>query len=280
MLFGDLLDNWSDTRARLGWARFAAYLGVATALVLTAPFGTVGEPWLWRLAYWLLLIAFLDLVLVPVSLAIAHRVDWVRSLPYAVGLVMLPLVLAVPMTVTVIALDHGFASLLCSLSPDYAAIFGATLGTACETIPDVGMLEMYGNVLAISVLAGGLLFLVTGGFAALNRPPAPTVQPGLRFLSRLPPHIGHDILYLQMQDHYLRVVTKGGEALILMPLRDAIMELDGLEGLQVHRSWWISLDAVMQIVRDGRRTLAVMTDGTRVPVSDTYRAALREQAGL
>lgn len=280
MLFGDLVDNWSRIRSGLGRVRAYAYLGVAAALVLIAPFGTVGEPWLWRLGYWMIVIGIFDLALLPAALAGVQRIAWLQSLPYSVGLLLMPLVLAVPMTAIVITVDYIFFAVFCRLSPVDGEPYGAELAAACASFPGVATLEMYGNVLAICVLAGGLLFLCTGGFKAFS-PRVDTVKtPGLRLLSRLPAHVGGEIRYLQMQDHYLRVVTDKGEAMILMPLRDAVAELEDVEGLQVHRSWWIALGALVRLSKDGRKTVAIMSDGASVPVSETYRAALRERVGM
>jgi|GEM_PF-308316 len=66
--------------------------------------------------------------------------------------------------------------------------------------------------------------------------PAPAPQPA--FLDRLPAHLGSDLLALEMEDHYVRVHTALGSELILLRMRDAIAELGGIEGAQVHRSWW------------------------------------------
>lgn len=280
MQFGELIDNWSRHRAGLRGSRLLAYLGIAAALVLVAPFGTGDDPWLWRLGYWTMLIAVFDLALVHVALNGVRRVPWMQQLPYTVGLAVMPLVLAVPMTACVMALDLVFAWTMCPLSPGISGALGAKLARACTTPIDVSTGEMYGNVFAIGVLAGGLLLLCTGGIKAFARQVPQATQPGTRFMSRLPAYLGTDIRYIQMQDHYLRVVTRGGEALVLMPFRDALTELDGVEGLQVHRSWWVALGAIAQVVRDGRKTVAVMVDGAHVPVSDTYRAALRNRIGL
>jgi DNA-binding LytR/AlgR family response regulator len=64
--------------------------------------------------------------------------------------------------------------------------------------------------------------------------------------------------------------------LILMRLSDALEELEGLEGAQTHRSWWVAKDAVKTASRgDGRATLILRGDLT-APVSRRYSKALRE----
>ena len=106
--------------------------------------------------------------------------------------------------------------------------------------------------------------------AALNAPPA-------RFPDRLPMKLkGAEIRAVQAEDHYLRVHTDRGSDLILMRLSDALDELEGLEGAQTHRSWWVARSAVRDVARgDGRATLS-LEGGLSVPVSRRYARALRE----
>jgi DNA-binding LytR/AlgR family response regulator len=98
-----------------------------------------------------------------------------------------------------------------------------------------------------------------------------------RFPDRLPPRLrGAAIRAVQAEDHYLRIHTDRGSDLILMRLSDALDELDGLEGAQTHRSWWVARDAVREVARgDGRATLTL--DGDLIaPVSRRYAKALRD----
>lgn len=98
-----------------------------------------------------------------------------------------------------------------------------------------------------------------------------------RFLQRLPFKLrGAAIHAVQAEDHYLRIHTERGSDLILMRLSDALEELEGLEGSQTHRSWWVAKDAVTDVSRgDGRATLT-LKDGITAPVSRRYARALRE----
>jgi hypothetical protein len=103
----------------------------------------------------------------------------------------------------------------------------------------------------------------------------------VRFLERLPAKLrGASVWAVEAEDHYLRLHTSKGQDLILMRLADAVAELDGIEGLQVHRSWWVARDAVADIARgDGRATLTLQ-DGSQVPVSRTYAKVLREKGWM
>lgn len=98
-----------------------------------------------------------------------------------------------------------------------------------------------------------------------------------RFPDRLPIKLrGAGIRAVQAEDHYLRVHTDRGSDLILMRLSDALDELEGLEGAQTHRSWWVARSAVRDVTRgDGRATLTLEGELT-VPVSRRYARALRD----
>jgi DNA-binding LytR/AlgR family response regulator len=102
-----------------------------------------------------------------------------------------------------------------------------------------------------------------------------------KFLDRLPPKLrGAEVWAVEAEDHYLRLHTSRGQDLILMRLSDAIAELEGIEGAQVHRSWWVARGAIAEAVRsDGRATLT-LTDGAEVPVSRPYARLLRERGWI
>lgn len=104
---------------------------------------------------------------------------------------------------------------------------------------------------------------------------APGAEPA-RFPDRLPPKLrGAVIRAVQSEDHYLRLHTDRGSDLILMRLSDALTELEGLEGAQTHRSWWVARDAVRGVTRGDGRALLTLDGGLQVPVSRRYAKALR-----
>jgi len=57
---------------------------------------------------------------------------------------------------------------------------------------------------------------------------------------------------------------------------DALQELGGLEGLQVHRSWWVARAAIAAVERDGQRMSLTLSTGLVVPVSRAYQKIVRE----
>ena len=108
----------------------------------------------------------------------------------------------------------------------------------------------------------------------------PATDPLALFMERLPVRLRTADLYaISSEDHYLRVHTSMGEELILMRLADAVRELAGADGLQVHRSWWIAKRGVQDEKRVDGRSLLVLPTGTEVPVSRSYRSSAKA-AGL
>lgn len=61
-----------------------------------------------------------------------------------------------------------------------------------------------------------------------------------------------------------------------MRLSDALGELEGLEGAQTHRSWWVAKDAVASVARGDGRAALTLDGGAIAPVSRRYAKALRE----
>ncbi|WP_417481100.1 LytTR family DNA-binding domain-containing protein [Maricaulis sp.] len=116
------------------------------------------------------------------------------------------------------------------------------------------------------------------GWLLERRGTAPDVpEIGRTLLDKLPPRLQRaQLLALQSEDHYLRVHTAAGDALILMRLSDAMAAVEGLDGRQTHRSWWVARAAVDTVSRgDGRATLT-LSNNVQAPVSRTHAPALRE----
>jgi hypothetical protein len=106
---------------------------------------------------------------------------------------------------------------------------------------------------------------------------APAGTAPSRFPDRLPPKLrGAAIRAVVSEDHYLRVHTDRGSDLILMRLSDALTELEGLEGAQTHRSWWVARDAVRSVSRGEGRATLTLDGGVEAPVSRRYAKALRD----
>ena len=179
-------------------------------------------------------------------------VTWYRSRLWA-AVLLIAVVIAAPITATVLArlaLLQGVAM---------------TLRLAGEIAP---------QVFATSLVMTGLAFLLrphaTQTHAAAPDAPAP------RFLARMPTRLaGAELYAVEAEDHYLRLHTSRGQDLILMRLSDAIEELEGLEGAQTHRSWWVAKSAVQDAERLDGRAVLTLKDGAEAPVSRGFAKTLR-----
>lgn len=68
--------------------------------------------------------------------------------------------------------------------------------------------------------------------------------------------------------------------LVLLRLADTVAELDGIEGLRTHRSWWVARDAVAQVLSCDRAMRLRLVNGIEVPVARNAVAALRAAGWL
>ena len=90
------------------------------------------------------------------------------------------------------------------------------------------------------------------------------------FPHKLPDSIkDNQLIALNAQDHYLRVITDGGSALILMKFEDALAALNGYPGIQTHRSWWLSYSQLKEFERVP--SSVTLQDGTVVSISRRKR---------
>lgn len=177
-----------------------------------------------------------------------------------------------------------------------AAMAGAALAAA---VPGTGVVhsaeilfrpQLEGNnalgtiYLGVAVLMVAISFLVVAvlaraqpladGEASAGGESAAPGQP-VRFLHRLPPELGRDLVYLRMADHYVEAFTTAGSTLVLMRFADAVAELEGAGGLRIHRSYWVSKRHVTGAERRNGRTVLSLTGGHEAPVSRGYLASVR-----
>ncbi len=94
---------------------------------------------------------------------------------------------------------------------------------------------------------------------------------------RLKPQYRNAQIYaLTAEDHYVRVFTSNGEDLILMRLSDAIKEVGSINGLTVHRSWWVAEAGIKSIQRSGGKIQLELHNGRIAPVSRSQNKKVRE----
>ncbi len=87
------------------------------------------------------------------------------------------------------------------------------------------------------------------------------------------------VLALEAEDHYLRIYADGGTDLIRYRFSDALIELGSINGLRVHRSWWVNSGVVAHFTAMGKVGEISLTNGLIVPVSLRYRSAVERELG-
>ena len=120
--------------------------------------------------------------------------------------------------------------------------------------------------------------ILTGSWGTLSiTSEGPQSKP--EFLQKTNPAIGQDLIALEAQEHYLKIYTVLGEDMVMYRMRDAVSELRDWPGLRVHRSFWVAKSAVQEVEKTGRTFKLTLTNGLKVPVSQSYRGVI-EQEGL
>lgn len=239
---------------------FATVAGLFLGLI--GPFGSYDAPASTRVISWTMSF-WAGAALLSVALRGGHMLGQRIGLPDWFTLPAAAVVAAVPLAGVAWSIFHG-------LRP------GISLSSPAE---------FYLQTVAITVPAG-LGYLAVAGLVERSAGP-PALAPRMattahanRFLDRLPPRLGRDLLALQMEDHYVRAHTPAGSDLVLIPLRQAIEELGGLDGLRTHRSWWVTRSAVERVREDGRNLRLILKGGLEAPVARANVAALRAAGWL
>ena len=137
------------------------------------------------------------------------------------------------------------------------------------------ILGLFPYVALVQLLIARIIAPTAADSAAANReqPVAPPQYPQ-ELLMKLPVALRRDIIALEAEDHYVRVHTLHGSALILMRLADATAMIDPRLGLRVHRSWWVAKDGVAVAAKSGR-TIVRLANGAEVPISRAYLPTAR-----
>ncbi|WP_223788822.1 LytTR family DNA-binding domain-containing protein [Marinicella meishanensis] len=117
---------------------------------------------------------------------------------------------------------------------------------------------------------------------ARNAKTATTTNPPKdnRFIQRLPHQLGTELICFSMEDHYLKVYTERGDHMMLLRMKDALVELEHYPGIQVHRSWWVALDAIKQVKKQTRKATLILHNDMEVPVSQKYLPQLKQHGLL
>ncbi|MES0879934.1 LytTR family DNA-binding domain-containing protein [Roseibium sp. SCP14] len=249
-----------------------ALVGTCIAMVLE-PDHTAGLPVLVAFGLWFTHFFFAaGLYLASVRLAMKAGLTELRALIVSVPL--LPILFA-PFS---LFLDYGFGN------PDEAAL----------TLSGFPMLYL-DEVVAIAPLMLLLAVIVAYLFrkdqsqqlepamSEQDVSPQP-VEPSPPKLSDLiegvSADLGEDLIRMAAQDHYVEIVTNQGRALVTEKFSDCVAKLEHFNGMQCHRSHWISLAHVQNVERSGSAYSCLMTNGDRIPVSRRRWTDLKKQRAV
>ena len=91
-----------------------------------------------------------------------------------------------------------------------------------------------------------------------------------------------DVLSLESQAHYTRVLTREGYHFCNLSIGDLELRLDPAQFMRVHRCYIVNLQAVHELGREGSKTHVVLKgkNTQQVPVSRGVVSRLREALGL
>lgn len=226
-------------------------IGLGTFLAILGPYDTAALGWPWVWLYWAGLM-LLGGYSGNAASALLNR--FAPNLPRWASYSLIAVIVAVPVTTAVISIQGVVGSLP----------------------PVQAWPVIYFFVLVISAGVAALTYL-------LDRPDSGPVKPeiGRALTDKLPVRFRTaDLIALQSEDHYLRVHTSRGDALILMRLSDAIAAVEALEGAQSHRSWWVARSAIDHAEKAGGRAELTLTNGITAPVSRSYYPDLRERGWI
>jgi len=264
-------DQWLKVRG----AEIVLALALAPAFAWMNPFFSQQQPFLPLVGFWSSSLVGWFMLMAIVERALGG-LDIVRQRPPVMQEAIVIAVAAFPMIFVVGAGIHALKG---------------------WTITPLDLIETYFQILLIG---SGVTLIASSAFAPRSRMFASgrTQEPALTFdsleptpasefpqaaeaperlLSRLPLTMRGQILCLEMEDHYVRVHTDRGSALVLLRLSDAIAEAQSsVPGQQVHRSWWVADQAIERFERVGRTAQLHLSCGLTAPVSQRYLKLVEE----
>lgn len=229
--------------------------GAAAALlmVVVGAFGTGQLPLATRAGFWAVLMAWnvVKWQLWFVVTVRSHR-DWTRAVLIGTLLLNLPL----PFEITLALRLFGI-----NVSPR-------------------GLPHVWIDALAISAAIFAVIYLARRRYRPVRLAPTPTIVPG-GLLAKAGVACPAALHAIRAEDHYCRLFLADGRApLVHHRFGDALSEVAGFDGRQVHRGAWAANAGVVAAERDGRAWRLVLPSGTRLPVSPRFVAGLRAMGWL
>lgn len=259
----DTVFNVAKRPTRLSLLRFAL-LATLGGLLLAAlgPFGSyLNDGYPVRAAYWIIVV-WIGFAVYVAAIKVARRIEPAGSTLAWLVLILSILVASVPQTLLTRLIAFRLWPHLADLGLDWTTWYL--------------QVAMLGLVMSVGLTA----LLERGG--RLGKGAQPSLQGHVvapRDLQQLE-LLAHEVLALQMEDHYVRVHTAAGSRLVFTPLAQAIDSLGRKDGLRTHRSWWVARDAVHQVNGTPRSMSLLLSNGIVAPVARNSVATLRAAGWL
>jgi DNA-binding LytR/AlgR family response regulator len=159
---------------------------------------------------------------------------------------------------------------------------------APRTLNHVSFLELTGQVLLVNLAIAALRWLLLRNDRSVeslaretaketaSQQPDDTAKGSREFRAKLPvAQRQAAIMALSAEDHYVRVHTDRGNALILMNLSCAVEALGPETGVRIHRSHWVANAVALETARIGRAGVR-LDDATQFPISRAGRKLLKD----
>ncbi|HEX8533609.1 MAG TPA: LytTR family DNA-binding domain-containing protein [Allosphingosinicella sp.] len=250
-----LPEMWAQARRAVRQPLFAASILFAVILTVAGAFGTFRIVLPLRLIYWILMTFCAAGFLLAVDRFLGRT--FVRAWAARVATVV---VTAVPV-----------------------ALLSTAVGTLLLPVQTFAwrFLEFYPGAVVLNILLLALWRLTKTRDVivevATTALPANTVPP--RIASKLPPRMARSrLLAVEAQDHYLRVATGDGDALVYMRFTDALEALEQSDGVRVHRSWWVARTSIDSMKFASGRGELTLVNGAVVPVSRRFASEVKQMA--
>lgn len=268
----DDVDTDGARNASLGWTSYLAMCAVGLTIGLTSigPSASEGLGTLNRMAFWAAHVVPALILLAATQMALG-QIKRLSALPGLLQVILSATVAAILFSPLALGIDGLLAG--------EAAIDDDGGSLLARLVSELGHFFVPLVLIWTLINAPSLLQLERGGVRSRTEgaPPPEAAPPDelVEFWSRIPGRLGRDLVALSAELHYVRVYTTEGDTLILFPFGRAVDVLQDQNGMQIHRSHWVALNQIDEVVsRDGRVTCQ-MIGGLTLPVSRSYRAALK-----
>ncbi|MCP5088616.1 MAG: LytTR family transcriptional regulator [Rhodobacteraceae bacterium] len=178
----------------------------------------------------------------------------------------------------------------------FSTIYGAFVWIAINQIYEAGDLPhpavLFAVIAFVATAIFAIVYLVSPDQMKAKHPqaetppqhqepdPEPMLTNGNSFMHRLSPGAGKRLIRLAMRDHYVEAYTERGQQTLHMRFSDAIKELNGVNGGQIHRSHWVNYDEIKGVVKNTGKTGFEMSDGFVAPISRSRKPGLKQRGLL